>query len=203
MLLAPLHRAEHIPSGGAPGRRFLETQGRPTASCPEDPGELVVEVAGGVEESQDPLERDRGGDAAFARHLAEDLQDLLTAEDFPLVLQLAFQVLASAHCLLKIDFVRVCGEPGRSCRRRPQARRPSPSPITLNPRRALTEVDMDAFSVILLIVTGVGLTTFLFLLESWPNNGLASLPPAGDAAWAMSQENVEIVKRANAALNAP
>ena len=61
---------------------------------------------------------------------------------------------------------------------------------------------MDAFSVILLIVTGVGLTTFLFLLESWPNNGLASLPPAGDTAWAMSQENVEIVKRANAALNA-
>ena len=38
---------------------------------------------------------------------------------------------------------------------------------------------MDAFSVILLIVTGVGLTTFLLRLESWPSNRLAGPFPAG------------------------
>ena len=54
---------------------------------------------------------------------------------------------------------------------------------------------MDAFSAILLIVTGVGLTTFLLRLESWPSNRPAGPFPAGDTAWAMSEENVEIVRR--------
>ena len=54
---------------------------------------------------------------------------------------------------------------------------------------------MDASSAILLIVTAVGLITFLLLLESWPNNRLAGPFPAGDTAWAMSEENVEIVAR--------
>jgi ketosteroid isomerase-like protein len=53
---------------------------------------------------------------------------------------------------------------------------------------------MDAFSVILLILTGVGLTTFLLRLESWPNNRLAGPVPARDTAWAMSEENVELVR---------
>jgi len=51
---------------------------------------------------------------------------------------------------------------------------------------------MDA---ILLIVIGVGLTTFLLRLESWPSNRLPGPLPAADTAWAMSEENVETVKR--------
>jgi uncharacterized protein len=52
---------------------------------------------------------------------------------------------------------------------------------------------MDA---ILLIVVGVGLTIFLLRLESWPSNRLPGPLPAGDTAWAMSEENVEVVRRA-------
>src|SRR5512132_1699478 len=83
-------------------------------SLAQDAGELIVPVVGGVAGAQDPLERDRGGDGAFAGHLREDLQHLLAREDLLLAFQSAFQVLASAHWWLKIDFVRVCGEPGRS-----------------------------------------------------------------------------------------
>ena len=60
---------------------------------------------------------------------------------------------------------------------------------------------MDAISVILLIVTGVGLITFLLRLESWPSNRRASPFPAGDTAWAMSEENVGIVRSIYEALN--
>ena len=46
-------------------------------SLTRDAGELIVPVVGGVAGAQDPRERDCGAEAAFARHLAEDLQDLL------------------------------------------------------------------------------------------------------------------------------
>jgi ketosteroid isomerase-like protein len=57
---------------------------------------------------------------------------------------------------------------------------------------------MDA---ILLIVIGVGLITFLLRLESWPSNRLPGPLPAGDTAWAMSEENVEVVRAIYEALN--
>lgn len=75
-------------------------------SLTQDAGELIVPVVGGVAGAQDPLERDCGADAAFARHLAEDLQDLLAAEDLTLALPLPVRCL-----LLPIG----CSNRFRSC----------------------------------------------------------------------------------------